>query len=461
MGKSKMPILIALCVLLMVFMTGCFLSRRDSLADSSTGHKGRDTVEASVTTKSPSDADTSGKASGKSGSYTYIPPTYEYDDNDQNNEEGQMTANEPTKAPWTPATKMDLDPNSITVLVNKEYCLPEDYVPKDLVVPNIPFQIDGESEKKHMRREAAEAIEKLFAAALEEGHVLYGISGYRSYERQKEIFLNNIVHKGKAHTLKYSAAPGTSEHQTGLAMDVSAKSVSYKLVAAFAKSKEGKWLAENAYKFGFIIRYPKDQYEITGYAYEPWHIRYVGVDLAHYLYTNNMTMEEYYNYVPSKDFNYEEKYADLINYTPPITPTPIPEDELEEPVPIDELTGEELDEWDLDPEDDEFGDDFIDEEEAGYDLEDVNPETGSPGDDEFDNSSDETPDSGHDTGAPEDIPPDTENPGTENPDINGNSGQDDGGSDNTQGDNADETGPVAPDADTFNFLDEPLVIRND
>ena len=125
------------------------------------------------------------------------------------------------------------------------------------MIPNIPL-ISPASERKYMRKEAAEAIERLFAAALEDGYTLYAISGYRSYERQKEIFLNNIVHKGKKHTLRYSAAPGTSEHQTGLAMDVSSKSVRYKLVTSFAKCNEGKWLAENAHRFGFIIRYPKD-----------------------------------------------------------------------------------------------------------------------------------------------------------------------------------------------------------
>ena len=201
-----------------------------------------------------------------SDNYTYIPPTYEYDNNNEYNEEGQM--------PDT-TREIDLDPNSITVFVNQEHSLPKDFVPENLVIPAIPFDIISYSERKLLRLEAAQAIEKLFSAALKEGYSLYGISGYRSYDRQKEIFLDNIVKKGKEHTLKYSAAPGTSEHQTGLAMDVSSKSVNFKLVPEFAKTAEGKWLA-HAHEYGFIIRYPKDHYEITGYAYEPWHIRYVG-----------------------------------------------------------------------------------------------------------------------------------------------------------------------------------------
>jgi len=190
--------------------------------------------KASASTVSPA-ASESKSVNTNSGDHTYIPPSSEYDDNNdnENKEEDLMTDI------WSPATEIDLDPNSITVFVNKEYCLPKDFVPDDLVVPDIPFDITGYNERKLMRKEAAEAIEKLFAAALKDGYTLYGISGYRSYDRQKEIFLNNLVRKGKNHTLKYSAAPGTSEHQTGLAMDVSSKSVRLKLVTAFATCPEG------------------------------------------------------------------------------------------------------------------------------------------------------------------------------------------------------------------------------
>jgi hypothetical protein len=92
----------------------------------------------------------------------------------------------------------------------------------------------------------------------------------------------------------YSAAPGNSEHQTGLAIDVSCKSINFGLTNSFASTPEGLWLKDNCWRFGFILRYPKDKEHITGYAYEPWHIRYVGVPLAYYLYNNNLTLEEYY-----------------------------------------------------------------------------------------------------------------------------------------------------------------------
>lgn len=317
MQKGKIPIII--CLLLMLSLTG-YLILSKTKPDRANRPVNSDHGLASASTVSPGAITTKDNFDNN----TYIPPSLEYDGNNNNKYEDQMSTNDSNKAPWAPATEMDLEPTSLTVYVNKEYGLPKDYVPENLVVPNITFDISGESERKLMREDAAKAIESLFNVALDEGYTLYGVSGYRSYSRQKDIFINNIVTKGKNHTLKYSAAPGTSEHQTGLAMDVSSRSIRYRLVTAFASCAEGKWLADHAHEFGFIIRYPKDRSSITGYAYEPWHIRYVGKDLANYLYTNKMTLDEYYNYVPSEGFDYEKKYAALINYVPPATPTPTP-----------------------------------------------------------------------------------------------------------------------------------------
>lgn len=186
------------------------------------------------------------------------------------------------------------NPDSIHVLVNKTIGLPSDYVPSDLTVPDIPFSFSGFQEKKQMRREAAAALEALFRAAKEAGLDLYGVSGYRSRERQSEIYNNNIERKGLEYTEKYSARPGHSEHQTGLAMDVSTQSIQNRLDEVFGSTPEGKWLARHAHEYGFIIRYPKSKSEITGYSYEPWHIRYVGKDLANELYNSGQTLEEYY-----------------------------------------------------------------------------------------------------------------------------------------------------------------------
>lgn len=238
--------------------------------------------------------------------------------------------------PFVPADKMDLDPSSITVFVNKEYNLPKKYVPEKLVTVNVYFNLKNYDERTLMRPEAAEALEKLFAAAKLDGYELSGVSGYRSYSRQYQIFTNNILTKGKEHTLKYSAVPGTSEHQTGLAIDISCKSLRYDLSTRFADTPEGKWVAQNAHRFGYIIRYPKGKAKITGYAYEPWHVRYVGKGLATYLYENDLTLEEYYNYTPGKDFDFEKLYADLINITPPPGPSVTPDPTEQDGIIVDE-----------------------------------------------------------------------------------------------------------------------------
>ena len=135
--------------------------------------------------------------------------------------------------------------------------------------------------------------ETMFAAAKEDGIELAGVSGYRSYARQKAIFEANVQKKGEQEANRVSAYPGQSEHQTGLTMDVSSKSVNYALEEEFGESKEGKWLAEHAHEYGFIIRYPKDKEDVTGYVYEPWHIRYVGKELAAAVYESGLTLEEF------------------------------------------------------------------------------------------------------------------------------------------------------------------------
>lgn len=190
--------------------------------------------------------------------------------------------------------EVDTRPDSYTVLVNRDYPISKDYVPDDLVVPNIPFSYYGVYEKSYMRKRAADALEELFAVAREAGYTLKGVSAYRSYERQTQIYNNNVKTRGEEATNKVSAMPGSSEHQTGLAIDVSADSVGCTLEESFGKTAEGKWLKKNCHKFGFIIRYPKNKSKITGYSYEPWHIRYVGPNLAKYLKKKKMTLEEYY-----------------------------------------------------------------------------------------------------------------------------------------------------------------------
>lgn len=222
----------------------------------------------------------------------------------------------PTPVPSVPAAPVEVntDVNTDTFLINRDYPLSASYAPTDLVIPNIKFSfMDQTADKRKLRKVAADALEELCATALaEEELTIYGVSGYRSYDRQYDIYGSNIIKKGIRHTNLYSAAPGTSEHQTGLAIDVSCASIGYALENRFAETPEGIWLTENCWRFGFILRYPKEKEAITGYAYEPWHIRYVGVPLAYYLYTNNLTLEEYYG-TPSSQTLAELKDKPLID----------------------------------------------------------------------------------------------------------------------------------------------------
>lgn len=186
------------------------------------------------------------------------------------------------------------DPTSILVLVNKYHRLPDGYRPPDLVEPNVPFPFKEKLEKRLLRKVAADALEKMFAASEAEGLHLYAQSGFRSYERQKAIFTSNTTRYGSAEKAnQVSAFPGESEHQTGLTMDVTCPKVNYDLIEPFATTAEGRWLKAHAHEYGFIIRYPQGKTAITGYTYEPWHIRYVGVKAATDIYNRGITFEEY------------------------------------------------------------------------------------------------------------------------------------------------------------------------
>src|SRR5690625_586312 len=185
------------------------------------------------------------------------------------------------------------NPYDILVLVNKSHALPNTFEPDDLVVPDIPFPFDEDDPKKQLREVAARAIEDLFNAAEQEGLELFAQSGYRSYERQDVIFASYVSQHGEKQANTYSARPGESEHQTGLVMDVTTRSIGFEIIIDFKDTPEGKWLKDHAHEFGFIIRYEEDKEDITKYQYEPWHIRYVGKKAAKEIYDNDLTLEEY------------------------------------------------------------------------------------------------------------------------------------------------------------------------
>ena len=154
------------------------------------------------------------------------------------------------------------------LIANKTYALPASYNPG----------VNGE---------AYEAFNKMKSAASSAGLNIYIASGFRSYETQRQIYNSYVASYGQAKADTFSARPGHSEHQTGLCFDLNS------IDDSFAYTQEGAWVAENCYKYGFIIRYPKGKESITGYQYEPWHIRYLGVDLATSVYNSGLSLEEY------------------------------------------------------------------------------------------------------------------------------------------------------------------------
>jgi LAS superfamily LD-carboxypeptidase LdcB len=162
------------------------------------------------------------------------------------------------------------NPSDPAVLVNAARMLPSGYVPSGMTQPNIQVKSGVSDVGKYLCNDAAIAAEKLFTAAKNEGVILTAIKGYSDY------------------------SASDPEHQTGLALDVSSISVNYSTSSSFANSAQGQWLAQNAHLYGFILRYPSGKEGITGYAFSPSHLRYVGVQLATYLYENNLTLEELY-----------------------------------------------------------------------------------------------------------------------------------------------------------------------
>lgn len=171
------------------------------------------------------------------------------------------------------------------LIVNKTYSIPENYTPTD---PENP--ITGERCNNCLDKEVMSAFNLMQSDATSVGLNIYIASGYRSYSYQERLYNNYTAVSGVSGADTYSARPGHSEHQTGLCFDLNSVDDS------FANTDEGKWINDNAWTYGFIIRYPKGKESITGYQYESWHLRYVGETLAKELYNdgNWLTMEEYY-----------------------------------------------------------------------------------------------------------------------------------------------------------------------
>lgn len=181
------------------------------------------------------------------------------------------------------------NPNNLIVLVNKNNQLLRNYKPNDLEKINLEFA----NENKYLRKEAKIAFEKLAKDAKQLGYRIVAVSAYRDYDYQNELFNYYVEEKGLEYALDCSAKPGHSEHQTGLAVDVEGENKDYD---NFEDTKEFSWMKDNAHRFGFILRYPKGKEHITGFKYEPWHYRYVGINIATEIYEKNITLEEYLNH---------------------------------------------------------------------------------------------------------------------------------------------------------------------
>lgn len=169
------------------------------------------------------------------------------------------------------------------LVANKTYSLPSSYT--------------GGTSTKGLTKEVYNAFLDMQQAATAANINIYVQSGYRSYDTQKRLYNNYVARDGKAAADTYSARPGNSEHQTGLAFDVCSNGYPNACINdGYHNTEPARWLSANAYKYGFILRYPKGKENETGYKYESWHFRYVGIDLASKLYNNGdwITMEDYF-----------------------------------------------------------------------------------------------------------------------------------------------------------------------
>ncbi len=201
----------------------------------------------------------------------------------------------PSPAPSTKPPILSLGGNLL--LVNRDNKISRTYAPEDLELPKVSTRKKSIQDNIYLRQEAALALEKMFAAALnEEGYILYATSGYRSFGIQQILFNAKVEEVGSRAKAQYRVAPaGTSEHQLGLAMDIQAPS-HLNLSQAFGETEEGKWTGENAHRFGYILRYKTKWRDITGISDEPWHFRYVGVAHATAMFELDIPLETYVVY---------------------------------------------------------------------------------------------------------------------------------------------------------------------
>jgi D-alanyl-D-alanine carboxypeptidase len=189
-----------------------------------------------------------------------------------------------------PASETGVARGEPVCLITKQTGLPASYVPPDLVT--LPARVSAGANIR-LRQPAADALLRLIEGAADQGYTLFALSGFRSYDEQDVVLRNEIATQGREVAEKQVAPPGHSEHQLGLAVDVTPKSSPYELREAFGQEPEGRWLTANAARFGFVISYPREKEAATGYTYEPWHIRYVGTPLAEQVVASGLSLTEF------------------------------------------------------------------------------------------------------------------------------------------------------------------------
>jgi D-alanyl-D-alanine carboxypeptidase len=182
------------------------------------------------------------------------------------------------------------DPLSVTMIVNKKFALASNFVPPDLRAVNVPH-----TNNHPLRDVAATALERMVSTATSQGVQLRLLSGYRSYATQQSLYNDYVARYGQAAADRFSARPGHSEHQSGLALDIGdVDATNCDIEACFASTTGGKWVAAHGAEFGYIIRYTAAKEAVTGYMAEPWHIRYVGPSVAQKIVASGFCMEEYF-----------------------------------------------------------------------------------------------------------------------------------------------------------------------
>lgn len=213
---------------------------------------------------------------------------------DKNGDAASDESSQPEPAGFDKSLYSIDEPGSPWWVVNKQRPLPADYSPAELTSPDIKLRWADDAESMQVSALIAEPLERLYADAKLAGHELMLVSGYRSEDYQRQLYEGYVASSGQEAADKFSARPGTSEHQTGLVVDLGRTDGECEIEACFGDTKAGKWLAAQAHKYGFIIRYLEDKEVSTGYIYEPWHLRYVGPELAAELYRTKQTMEEFF-----------------------------------------------------------------------------------------------------------------------------------------------------------------------